>query len=60
MAQILTDNWHLYPLSFRPPKIACRLQTFSPVIDHELKFVKLQFLVKSKSLWQQKGTGQNV
>ena len=26
---------------------------FSPVIDYELKFVKMQFLVKSISLWQQ-------
>ena len=27
--------------------------TFSPVIDYELKFVKMQFLVKSISLWEQ-------
>ena len=27
---------------------------FSPVIDYELKFVKMQFLVKSVWLWQQK------
>ena len=26
---------------------------FSPVINYELKFVKMQFLVKSISLWQQ-------
>ena len=29
------------------------LQKFSPVIDYELKLVKMQLLVKSISLWQQ-------
>ena len=32
----------------------CLIATrFSPVIDYELKFVKIQFLVKSISRWQQ-------
>ena len=35
---------------FCPRPIATK---FSPVIDYELKFVKMQFLVKSISLWQQ-------
>ena len=26
---------------------------FSPVINYDLKYVKMQFLVKSISLWQQ-------
>ena len=50
MAKILSDNWHLYPASrpsaFAHPKYAYRLQNFLPVIDYELKFVKLQILVK--------------
>ena len=49
--------WETIPMFFNHLKsdfiLVQLLQSFTPVIDYELKFVKMQFLIESISLWQQ-------